>query len=158
MKNFIGGFNDRGEPVEITFARMQAAAADWIITPSTPQGPAQLLKAARDMFCLGLYSYELIACSASWSITAVEAALKLRLDAGSKPFQKLVTLAIEQELIDAYLGEVLDAGRQIRNNFVHEGRQPVWTLGMAGSAIGTSFKVVAQLYPAATPDEHIPEP
>ncbi|GAA0520951.1 hypothetical protein Ade02nite_65020 [Paractinoplanes deccanensis] len=110
------------------------------------------------MFSLGLYSYELIACSASWSITAVEAALKLRLDAGSKPFQWLIELAIEKGMVSAYLGDILDAGRQIRNRFVHEGRQPIWTLGMASSVIGSSFKIVAELYPSPESDGRLSQP
>jgi hypothetical protein len=60
--------------------RLRAAADDWIITEATPDGPARLLKAAQDMFALAFYSYELVACSHAWSIFAVEAALKLRLE------------------------------------------------------------------------------
>jgi hypothetical protein len=147
MRNFIGGFDANGQPVPITYSRMRSASDDWLITSTTPDGPANLLKAAKDMFALGFYSYELIASSCAWSITAVEAALKLRLAEPRYSFDRLIKLAVERDLIAESLADILDAGRQIRNRFVHEGTQPLWTLGMASNAIGTSFKVVSELYP-----------
>jgi len=150
MRNFVGGFDADGQPVAMTYVRMRKAADEWVITDSTPDGPACLLKAAKDMFALGFYSYELVACSCAWSITAVEAALKLRVNAPQKSsFDRLIKLAVEQNLVSAHLADILDTGRQIRNKFIHEGKQPVWTLGMAGNAIGSSFQIVGQLYPAS---------
>jgi hypothetical protein len=148
MTNFIGGLDSNGQPLPMTYRRLRAAADDWHITGSTPEGPARLLKAAADMFALGFYSYDLVACSNSWSIFAVEAALKLRLNADEKtPFAKLVKLALEEGLVSAYLADILDTGRDLRNRFVHEGKQPNWTFGMAHRVIGSSFKIVAELYP-----------
>lgn len=132
----------------MTYRRLRAAADDWLITEATPDGPARLLKAARDMFALGFYSYELVAGSNAWSIFAVEAALKLRLGADEKtPFRKLIEQAQERDLVDDHLADILDTGRDLRNRFVHEGKQPNWTFGMAAEVIGASFKIVAELYP-----------
>ena len=79
-----------------------------MITEATPEGPARLLRAARDMFALGFYSYELVACSNAWSIFAVEAALKLRLGADEKtPFRTLVMQARGQDLINDHLADIL---------------------------------------------------
>ena len=100
------------------------------------------------MFALGFYSYGLVACSNAWSIFAVEAALKLRLGPDERtPFRELIQRARKQGLITDYLADILDTGRELRNRFVHEGEQPVWTFGMAAEVIGSSFKIVAELYP-----------
>jgi hypothetical protein len=148
MTSFIGGLNADGHPLPMTYRRLRMAADDWIITKATPDGPARLLKAAQDMFALGFYSYDLVACSNAWSIFAVEAALKLRLGADQKtPFHKLIIDARDQGLVSDYLADILDTGREIRNRFVHEGKQPNWTFGMASEVIGASFKIVAELYP-----------
>jgi len=50
-------------------------------------------------------------------------------------------------------GEALHAGRDIRNGFVHEGTQPVWTFGMADQALRTPHAIVAELYPDASEAE-----
>ena len=148
MASFLGGLDARGQPLPMTYRRLRAAADDWIITEATPEGPARLLEAARDMFALGFYSYELVACSNAWSIFAVEAALKLRLGAEEKtPFRTLIMRARSQGLINDYLADLLHTGRGLRNRFVHEGEQPVWSFGMAAEVIGASFKIVADLYP-----------
>jgi hypothetical protein len=63
MAGFLGGLDANGQPLPMTYRRRRAAADDWIITKATPEGPARLLKAARDMFALGYYFYELVACS-----------------------------------------------------------------------------------------------
>ena len=151
MRNFIGGLDERGQPLPMTYRRGRLLADEWVITTATPEGPATLLKAARDMFALGYYSYELVACSNAWSLFGVEAALKLRLGAPEKTFfSKLVKNAVDTGLMSEHLADLLDTGRDIRNRFVHEGKQPVWTLGMAAGVIGTSFQIVAELYPDET--------
>jgi hypothetical protein len=148
MSRFIGGLDDQGQPLQMTYRRTRSVADGWVVTAATPDGPATLLKAARDMFALGYYSYELVACSNAWSLFGVEAALKLRLGASERtPFGKLIKDAKEVGLVSEPLEDLLDTGREIRNRFVHEGTQPTWTLGMAGNVIGTSFKIVAELYP-----------
>ncbi|MBK7623004.1 MAG: hypothetical protein IPJ14_10165 [Kineosporiaceae bacterium] len=92
-----------------------------------------------------------MACSNAWSLFGVEAALKLRLSAPEKtPFAKLIREAKESALVSEHLADLLDTGREIRNRFVHQGMQTTWTLGMAGQIIGTSFQIVAELYPDET--------
>ena len=148
MPHFMGGLDGNGQPLPITYRRLRVAADGWHITPSTPEGPARLLKASADMFALGFYSYELVACSNSWSIFAVEAALKHRLGAAEKvPYAKLIEQASEKGLVPDHLAKILHNARDLRNGFVHEGIQPNWTFGMAAQVIGSSFKIVATLYP-----------
>ena len=148
MKHFIGGLDSDGQPLPMTYRRGREVADGWVITSTTPEGPASLLKTAKDMFALGFYAYELIASANAWAFSGVEAALKHRLARGKEvQMARLLKEAEQAGLIDEALADKLDAGRRLRNNFVHEGRQGTWTLGMAAGVIGTSFEVVAHLFP-----------
>lgn len=151
MVHFAGGVGPNGQALPMSYKRLEAhAVQNYVITDTTPEGPANLLDLARSMFALGYYRYDMVAASACWSIFAVEAALKLRLGAGPNvSMSNLIKKAQEQGLISDYLADILHTGREIRNRFVHEGTRPVWTFGMAGNAIGASFKIVAELYPAS---------
>jgi hypothetical protein len=148
MVNFLGGLDPDGQPLPMTFRRLREHADKWPITDATPAGPRQLLKTTQDMFAQAFYSYELATCACAWSIFAVEAALKARLQAAQNAsLKKLIDRAKSLGLVDEYLADILDTGREIRNNFVHEGVQPVWTFGMADMVIGASFRIVAELFP-----------
>lgn len=148
MIHFLGSIDGYGQPLPMTYRRLRARADTYTITRATPDGPRNLLKTARDMFALGFYSYEMVAAAAAWSIFAVEAALKCRLEAGSNiAMQRLIDIAKKRGLVSEHLTDILDTGRRIRKEFVHQGVQPTWTFGMADMVIGASFKIVAELYP-----------
>ena len=77
MINFIG-LNGGGHT---GYHELRRRAGSWPTTSATPSGPAELLKTSRDAYTLGYYAYSLFAVAGTRSILAVEAALKLRLDA-----------------------------------------------------------------------------
>ncbi|WP_156094116.1 DUF4145 domain-containing protein [Lentzea aerocolonigenes] len=146
MLKMIGGFDDNGEERPMTYRRLKEVAQDLVITSTTPEGPANLLDDAREMFAMSFYRYPMVTGSAVFSIFAVEAALKLRLN-NRDNFQANIQRATQQGLISAEAAEAVDAGRQIRNNYLHEGKRPQWTLGQAYPAIGASFRLVSERYP-----------
>src|SRR5690349_21797535 len=80
MVHFIGGVDAQGQPLPMTFRRLRTRTETCPVTAATPEGPAMLLKTAREMFAHGFYVYEFVAASCAWAINAVEAALKLRLE------------------------------------------------------------------------------
>jgi hypothetical protein len=98
------------------------------------------------MFPLGFYLYEQVSVASAQSIFAVEVALKQRLEQGGN-FQALINAALAQGLISADVADIVHTGRRLRNKFTHEGKQPVWTFGMADQIIGASHKLVSGLYP-----------
>jgi hypothetical protein len=149
MVKFIGGFDGQGRARPMTFRRLKEVADSLVITSTTPEGPATLLATGRDMFALAFYQYKLLFASASFSIFAVEAALKLRLGLRAN-FHSLVRKATEDGLITAEVADVVEAGRRIRNNFVHEGKLTQWTFGMAFNGVGASYRLVGELYPEDT--------
>ncbi len=144
MVTFSGGFDEYGEPRPMTYRRLREHADSWVITTTTPEGPATLLKTARDMFALSFYCYEQLVVAAAQSLFGVEVALKLRL--GRKGgFQHLIQVALNGGLISSEVADIVDTGRAIRNDFVHEGKQPVWTFGLADNVIGASYRLVSDL-------------
>lgn len=149
MVNFIGGFDQQGRERPMTYRRLRDVADSLTITSTTPDGPATLLETAREMFALSFYQYNMLLASATFSIFAVEAALKVRLGAQGG-FQALIRTATAGGLITSDVADVVDTGRHIRNNFVHEGAKPLWSFAMAYNGIGASYRLVRELYPEGT--------
>lgn len=150
MANFVG-LNDGGHK---GFHALERIAASWPITAATPEGPAALLKTSRETFAYGYYAYALLAVSGTWSIFAIEAALRARFNADEKTsLSRLVKRAEQEGLMppEGWHDERLDAGRQLRNRTVHGGRQEVWTPGMAERIVRASHEAVAALFPDHTP-------
>ncbi|MBB5157405.1 hypothetical protein [Saccharopolyspora phatthalungensis] len=146
MVKLRGGVDEHCQSCPLTYGRLKACAESWIITSTTPEGPATLLRTARGMFALGFYLYEQVSVACVQSIFAVEVALKQRLERGGS-FNDLINIALDEGLVSAHVADIVKTGRVLRNRFVHEGRQPVWTFGMADEIIGASYRLVGELYP-----------
>jgi hypothetical protein len=149
MINFIG-LNGGGHT---GYHELRRRAGSWPTTSTTPSGPAELLTTSRGLFVHGYYVYSLFAVAGVWSILAIEAALKLRLNCNSS-FKSLVESAEAGGLLPPHGWDNgrLDAGRQLRNRTVHGEAQQLWTPAMAESVIAASHEAVAALYPEnATP-------
>jgi hypothetical protein len=146
MINFIG-LNGGGHT---GYHELRRRENSWPTTGGTPSGPGDLLSTSRDLYTLGYYAYSLFAVAGTWSILAVEAALKLRLGASrSSTFKNLVERAEAAGLIppQGWADGRLDAGRQLRNRTLHGESQQLWTPAMAESVIAASHEAVATLYP-----------
>jgi hypothetical protein len=145
MVNFAG-LNGGGHS---GYHELRRQAAEWPTTSATPRGPADLLSTSRDCYVQGYYAYALFAVGGVWSVTAVEAALRIKLDADRKT--KLSELVKTAERA-GYLPERgwddgrLDAGRQLRNATMHGDNQQLWTPAMAGGVIAASHEAVASLF------------
>jgi hypothetical protein len=146
MVHFSGGVDEHGQARPMTYRRLKEHSDSWLITSTTPEGPATLLTTARAMFALSFYCYEQLVVAASHSLFGVEVALKLRLDRADG-FRSLIEGALADGLITAEVADIVDTGRIIRNRFVHEGKQPTWTFGVADRVIGASYRLVRELYP-----------
>jgi hypothetical protein len=151
MINFIG-LNGGGHT---GYHELRRLASSWPTTSTTPSGPAELLGTSRSLFAHGYYVYSLFAVAGTWSILALEAALKLRLNAKpNSSFKSLVESAEAAGLLPPHGWDNgrLDAGRQLRNRTVHGEAQQLWTPPMAESVVAASHEAVAALYPDnATP-------
>lgn len=149
MINFVG-LNSGGHT---GYHELRRHASSWPTTSATPSGAAELLSTSRDLYSLGYYAYPLFAVAGTWSILAVEAALKLRFNAGrSSNFKILVEKAEPAGLVppEGWDNGRLDAGRQLRNRTVHGESQQLWTPAMAEPVVAASHEAVAALYPDAS--------
>jgi hypothetical protein len=145
--NFAGDVDDQGRPLPMTVEVLRARTEKWPQSPRTPDGVAAQLSRARQMFIDGYYTYENFIDAATRSLQAVEAALRVRLEADSKTnFAQLIDQARKQGLIDEYTRDILDTGRILRNQQVHATATAVYNPAIAAGIIGTSHKLVAELF------------
>src|ERR1700733_10551415 len=118
--NFAGDVDELGYPLPMTVEILQARTEKWPVSPQTPDGVAALLARSRQMFVDGYYTYENYMDAATRSLQAVEAALRVRLDAGPRPtFDRLIDQAKSRGLVGDDAHEILHVGRRLRNIQIH---------------------------------------
>jgi hypothetical protein len=113
--NFAGDIDEQGRPLPMTVGVLRARTEKWPLSLHTPDGVAAQLGRARQMFIDGYYTYENFIDAAVRSLQAVEAALRVRLEAGSKiSFAQLIDQARENGLIDDSCRDILHTGTTVR--------------------------------------------
>src|SRR6185437_13862493 len=111
--NFAGDVGDDGRPLPMTVDVLRARTDKWPVSPNTPRGVAVLLARSRQMFVDGYYTFENFMDAATRSLQAVEAALRVRFDAGPRDsFARLIDRAKAEGLVDDYTHEILHDGRR----------------------------------------------
>jgi hypothetical protein len=144
---FAGDIDEHGYPLPMTVEVLQARTEKWPLSPRTPDGVATLLARSRQMFVDGYYTYENFLDAATRSLQAVEAALRVRLDAVPKvSFARLIDQARADGLVDDYTHEILHTGRILRNREIHATNLPAFPPVMAAQMIATSYKLVAEIF------------
>jgi hypothetical protein len=131
----------------MTVEVLQARTEKWPVSPQAPEGVAALLARSRQLFVDGYYTYENFLDAATRSLQAVEAALRVRLDAGEKvPFAKLIDRARTENLVDDQTHDILHMGRRLRNDQVHATGMSYFNPAIAAVVIGTSHKLVEEIF------------
>jgi hypothetical protein len=146
MANFPG-LNEGGHT---GYHELHRQAGAWPTTETTPDSPAGMLSTSRDLYAQSYYAYALMAVGCTWSVFAVEAALRIKLGAGRKtPFSTLVKQAEQQDLLPrpGWDYERLDGGRGFRNRVVHGNQHGVLPPVVARNIIGGAHQAVAALFP-----------
>lgn len=144
---FAGDIDESGQPLPMTPAVLHGRTQKWPLSDNTPEGVAAILARSRQMFVDGYYTYENFMDAVTRSIQAVEAELRLRFDANeSVSFARLIRRAKAEGLMDEETCEILDAGRELRNRFIHATGAPVLNPAIAARMIGSSHKLVAEIY------------
>jgi hypothetical protein len=146
---FAGDVDEHGRPLPMTVEVLRARTDKWPVSERTPAGVAALLARSRQMFVDGYYTYENFMDAVTRSLQAVEAALRVRLDAReSMSFARLIEQATARGLVGDEAQEVLHAGRQFRNSQIHATSLPALNPAMAAGMIRASHKLVAELFEA----------
>jgi hypothetical protein len=145
--NFAGDVDEQGRPLPMAVEVLRARTEKWPRSPHTPDGVAAQLGRSRQMFVDGYYTFENFIDAATRSLQAVEAALRVRLEAGSKiSFAQLIDRAKTEDLIDDYVHDILHTGRILRNQQVHATTTAVFNPAIAARVIETSHALVAELF------------
>jgi hypothetical protein len=132
----------------MTPERFASTTSAWVVTEKTPTEIAEMLEVARSLYCHGFFVYEFIVVAVQQAFVALEAALAHRLDRPKDSLGDLIGRARRTGLIDEAAFERLDQGaRRLRNGFSHAREQQAWTPGMAVPVIGSTFAIVAALWP-----------
>lgn len=122
----------------------------WAPTDTAiPGGIEKMLRLSREMFVHHYFVYELGAVAAVWSLLALEAALRERLDPSGDdrtPFRTLIKRLGELGLVAEETIKRIDIGRELRNRLVHARGQNVMTPGMSAGIIEASHKAVVALW------------
>jgi hypothetical protein len=133
----------------MTVEALRSSTEKWPLSSATPENVAAQLARSRQLFADGYYTYENFTDAATRSLQAVEAALRVRFDAGDKAsFAQLIDRAKRESLVDEEAHEVLHAGRKLRNGQIHSTEMPVFNPATAVMIIGTSHKLVAEIFAA----------
>ncbi|MEW1951959.1 hypothetical protein [Terrabacter sp. NPDC080008] len=153
MRLFIGGRDPRGEPLPFTQELLQELADSWETHSRVPTGVADQLTVSRRLFVHSFHAYEFATVAVAWSLFAVEAALRVKLAAGtSASLKQLVNRALQEGLVAQRFAEQLEAARLLRNSFSHAATQSIWTYGMVVPARAVSHEVVADVYVQSSAD------
>jgi hypothetical protein len=131
----------------MTVEVLRGRTEKWPRSPKTPENVATQLARSRQLFIDGYYTYENFTDAATRSLQAVEAALRVQFAAGDKVnFATLIDRAKEEGLVDEYTHDILHTGRKLRNREVHATTLAVLNPAMAAGIIGTSHKLVAEIF------------
>jgi hypothetical protein len=133
------------------YHELRREAEAWPATDATPDRPAVMLATSRDLFAQSYYAYALMAVGCTWSVFAVEAALRIKLGANRrKSFNTLVKQAEQHSLLPepGWDYERIEVGREFRNRVVHGNLHGVLPPVVARRIIGSAHHAVATLFPA----------
>ncbi|SRR5712691_4338381 len=145
--NFAGDVDDDGRPLPMTVEILRARTEKWPRASHTPENVADQLARARQLFVDGYYTYENFADATTRSLQAVEAALRVRFEAGPRAsFAQLINRAKREGLVDDDTHDVLDAARRLRNSEIHATTLAVLNPASAVWVIAASHKMIAEIF------------
>jgi hypothetical protein len=110
----------------------------------------RLLRTARSLFVHSWFDYEFMVVACLVGFQAMEAAFRvLYPDAERAPFRKLVCRAHQEGILPANIADLAESGAELRNLFSHPATQATLTIGMAGSMLENTHRLVTLVMTAA---------
>jgi hypothetical protein len=137
-----------------SYADLVAHVEQWPVTDRTPEAVATMLATSRALFTHMWFVYEFGIVAVAWSLLAIEAMLRHRLDATDLSDRRrlagLLTDAKKAELLSAEWAGRLEAARKLRNEFAHGRMTGLLTPGMVSQMVQAAHDLAAWLFPDAT--------
>jgi len=131
----------------MTVEVLRARTEKWSQSPNTPSGVAALLARSRQMYVDGYYTFDNFMDAVTRSLQAVEAALRVRFEAGANvSFFALIDRAKAEGLVGDDTHEILHLGRIFRNRQVHATTMPALNPAAAADMIGAAHKLVVEIF------------
>lgn len=119
-----------------------------------PEGIANMLRVSRELFVHSYFVYEFSVVAVTWSLIAIEAALRDCLGAAADRagLTGLVGKAQGRGWLTVNEAERLRAGAQLRNRLAHADGQVNFTVGMAAPMLEAAHSAVRELYLRSSPN------
>jgi hypothetical protein len=129
-------------------AALVRSAARWPIGEAVPDGVATVLRVSRDLFVQSYFVHEFLLTAVTWGLLALEASLRMCVQAGERDsLGALIRRARDGGLLTTDEANVLDAGRQLRNQIVHGALLPTsLTPGMAEQMLLGTHEAISDLH------------
>ena len=135
--NFAGDIDEQGRPLPMSVEVLRARTEKWPVSGHTAEGVAALLARSRQMYVDGYYTYDNFMDAVTRSLQAVEAALRERFDAGTRPaFAQLIDRAKIEGIVTDDVQEILHLGRRFRNDQIHATSLPALHPAISARMIG----------------------
>lgn len=129
------------------YAALQASAAEWPVGQEVPDGIGGVLRVSRELFVCSYFVYEFLLTAVIWGLLALEASLRLCLEAGDdESLGRLIRRAHADGLITEAEASALDAGRKLRNSIVHGHLLPTFTPGAAEGMLRGTHEAISDLH------------
>lgn len=130
-------------------AALVNAANGWRRADSVPEAVAAMLRVTRELFVHSYFVYEFGVVAVTWSLLALEAALRDCLSTAADDrdgLTKLIGKAEGRGWLTADEAERLHAGAQLRNRLAHARGQLNFTVGMTAPMLEAAHDAIADLY------------
>lgn len=151
-EHFVAGVTDAGLIRPITFEVLDELASSWadLLPAALTDGPASLLRTAGSLFTHSWFDYEFMPVACLVGFQAMEAAFReLYPDAYRTPFRALVDRARSAGVLPSNIADLAETGVELRNLYSHPAHQTAFTIGMAGSMLENTHRLVALVVIAA---------
>ena len=103
------------------------------------------------------YDFMTVACLTGFQ--AMEASFRVLYPESERtPFRKLIRRAQEEDIIPSNIADLADSGAELRNQLSHPLTHATLTVGMAGSVLENSHRLVALVMAAASHMSESTEP
>lgn len=129
-------------------AALARSAARWPVNEAVPEGIATVLRVSRDLFVQSYFVHEFLLTAVTWGLLALEASLRVCVQASDRDnLGPLIRRARDRGLLTADEANVLNAGRQLRNQIIHGALLPTnITPGMAEQMLLGTHEAISDLH------------
>lgn len=132
---------------------LREVSEGWLPSTRLPDHIRELLGVARELFVHAAFVYDMFTVAAAWSLFALEAALRDRLQVTADRVQlgQLIREAEDRQLVTAEDAERLHHAAKFRNMLAHPKGAMLMSPGLAQGTLEAVHFDIEQLYASSAP-------